>query len=299
MYRERASRGWREQATVPTGGRVLHIPRHAAHHPGVIARSIRVDRIASAALILAVAFLLVTTLAFDLFSRQAIAAIVIGALVGALVGALAAQWRPLLWTLFALACAAWLVVIFTPVARVATRGLVRADDHPTHADAVIVLSAGVSDDGLLGQEAVDRLLAAMSLVRAGVSDTLVLTVWHATDHPEVTSARDELRIATLLPPGVTIVQVGRIGTTRLEAVRIASVLPPARMPHVVVVTSPLHTRRACATFERVGYRVSCVPALSRDLALGALASARDRVITFRMAVYEQAALVKYRWEGWI
>lgn len=253
------------------------------------------DRIASAAVVSAVALLLITTLAFGLFSRQAIAAIVAGAILGALL----ADHRTLVWTVFALACAAWLVVIFTPVARVATRGLVRADERPAHADAIVVLSGSVSDDGLLGQQATDRLLAAMSLVRAGVSDTLVLTVWHAPDHPEVTSARDELRIATLLPPGVTIVQVGRIGTTRLEAERIASVLPPSRVSHIVLVTSPLHTRRACATFERMGYRVSCVPALSRDVALGALASARDRMETFRMAVYERAGLIEYRWKGWI
>jgi len=253
------------------------------------------DRLASAALILAVALLLVTTLAFDLFSRQAIAAIIVGALFGALL----ANHRTLVWMVFALACVAWLVVIFTPVARVATRGLVHADERPTHADAVVVLSGSVSDDGLLGQQAIDRLLAAMSLIRGGVSDTLVLTVWHAADHPEITSARDELRIATLLPPGVTIVQVGRIGTTRLEAERIAAVLPPSRVPHIALVTSPLHTRRACATFAHMGYRVSCIPALSRDVALGALASARDRVETFRMAVYERAGLLKYRWKGWI
>lgn len=253
------------------------------------------DRSASAAVITAVAFLLIATLAFDLFSRQAIAAIVVGIVLGALLG----NHRAVVWTIFALACAAWLVVIFTPIARVATRGLVRADARPTHADAVVVLSGSVSDDGLLGQQAIDRLLAAMSLVRGGVSDTLVLTVWHAADHPEVTSAHDELRIASLLPPGVTIVQVGRIGTTRLEAERIATTLPPSRVPHVALVTSPLHTRRACATFEHVGYRVSCIPALSRDVALGALASARDRVETFRMAAYERAALVKYRWKGWI
>lgn len=253
------------------------------------------DRIASAALVVAVASFLVVTLAFEPFSRQTLAAL----LVGAALGALLAPHRAIVWTLLALACAAWLIVIFTPVARIATRGLVRADEQPVHADAIVVLSASVSDDGLLGQEAIDRLLAAMTLVRRGVSDTLVLTIWHAADHPEVTSARDELRIASLLPAGVTIVQVGRIGTTRLEAARIASVLPPTRVRDIALVTSPLHTRRACATFERVGYRVHCVPALSRDIALGALASARDRVQTFRMAVYEQAALVKYRWKGWL
>lgn len=257
--------------------------------------SLSVDRAASGAVVVAIGFLMIATLAFDLFSRQAIAAIVIGIVIGALIG----SHRAIVWTIFALACAAWLVVIFTPVARIATRGLVHADARPAHADAVVVLSGSVSDDGLLGQQAIDRLLAAMSLVRGGVSDTLVLTVWHAADRPEVTSARDELRIASLLPAGVTIVQVGRIGTTRLEAERIAAVLPPSRVPHIALVTSPLHTRRACATFARVGYRVSCVPALSRDLALGTLASARDRVETFRMAMYERAALIKYRWFGWL
>lgn len=253
------------------------------------------DRLASAAVVTAVAFALVATLAFDVFSRQTIGALVAGLVVGALL----ANHRPVIWTLLSLACVAWIIVIFTPVARVVTRGLVRADDRPTRADAIVVLSASVNDDGLLGQEAVDRLLTAMSLVRRGVSDTLVLTVWHAADHPEVTSARDEIRITSLLPPGVTIVQVGRIGTTRLEAERIAAVLPPSRVHDITVVTSPLHTRRACAAFEKLGYRVSCVPSLSRDVALGALASARDRVETFRLAVYEQAGMLKYRWKGWI
>src|SRR5512142_1163647 len=187
-------------------------------------RRFAMDRIASAAVITAIAFLLIVTLAFDLYSRQAIGAIIVGLVVGALL----ANMRGVVWGALGVACAAWLVVAVTPVARMATRGLLRQDAPPAHADAVVVLSASVSDDGLLGQEAVDRLLQAMTLVRAGVSDTLVLTVWHAPDHPEITSARDELRIASLLPPGITVVQVGRIGTTRLEAERIATVLPPAR-----------------------------------------------------------------------
>jgi uncharacterized SAM-binding protein YcdF (DUF218 family) len=258
-------------------------------------RSATVDRVATGALILALAGAIGASLIVPMLSRPAM----ITALVGLALGAALFRRRAVVWTLFVLACLAWLAVALTPVARIAARGLERRNTVPAHVNAVVVLSGGVNDDGLIGQEAVDRLLHGMSLVRSGVSDTLLLTVYHAEGRPAITSARDELRIATLLPGGVTIMQVGQIGTTHTEAVRSAQVLPPARAPLIAVVTSPLHSYRACGTFERVGYQVVCAPSLSRDIALGALDRIRDRLLTFRMAVYERAALVEYHVRGWM
>ena len=53
----------------------------------------------------------------------------------------------------------------------------------------------------------------------------------------------------------------------------------ARVKHLAtlaVVTSPMHTRRACATFEAVGLRVVCVPAAVRGSGLYPDANAEDR-----------------------
>ena len=175
----------------------------------------------------------------------------------------------------------------------------RDDSLPARVDAVVVLSGGVTTDGALADEALDRALSALALVRAGVSSTLVFTEVHAEDHPEITGAADQLRLASLLPGGVRVIRIGRIGTTRLEATRVAATIPPNSVATIAVVTSPTHTGRACAAFEKVGFHVRCVAAFSRHVALRTLDTPSDRIAAFRDAVYERAALISYRMHGWI
>jgi uncharacterized SAM-binding protein YcdF (DUF218 family) len=68
---------------------------------------------------------------------------------------------------------------------------------------------------------------------------------------------------------------------------------------VAVVTSPLHTHRACAAFEKVGFIVSCVPSESRSVALRNPRLATDRLRAFQLWLYELAGLTLYRARGWI
>ena len=57
---------------------------------------------------------------------------------------------------------------------------------------------------------------------------------------------------------------------------------------LTVVTSPLHTRRACAAFEHLGLTVTCVGA------------GQYHWWTWPYdAVYEQLGWIKYRMKGWI
>lgn len=219
---------------------------------------------------------------------------------GALIGMYLYQRNVrLAWSMLLLGALAWCTIALTPVARYAVQGLVRDDSIPAHVDAVIVLSGSVTTDGGLSVEALDRALAGLELVRKGASSTIVFTEVHAPDRPGVTGAADQRRLVALLPRGVRVITVRRIGTTRMEAERTAIVIPPHSVTAIAVVTSPLHTKRACATFEHVGYRVSCVAAFSRDISVRTLSTASERLAAFRMAVYERAALVSYRRHGWI
>jgi uncharacterized SAM-binding protein YcdF (DUF218 family) len=87
-------------------------------------------------------------------------------------------------------------------------------------------------------------------------------------------------------------------STRHEAERAAASLPPSNRT-IIVVTSPMHTRRACATFEKVGFRVYCMPAEERLWITRHPELPRDRVPAFRMYLYERVGWLKYRWKGWI
>ena len=79
----------------------------------------------------------------------------------------------------------------------------------------------------------------------------------------------------------------------------AALLLPQGRRSVVVVTAPMHTRRACAVFEAVGFAVACHETLEHEHVTARPVTARDRLATFRDFFYEQLAMAKYRWMGWL
>jgi hypothetical protein len=61
----------------------------------------------------------------------------------------------------------------------------------------------------------------------------------------------------------------------------------------------MHTRRACATFEAVGFKVTCYPSLTRRRVTGHPIREEDRLAAFGEYLYERLGMVKYRWKHWI
>ncbi|HEY8311170.1 MAG TPA: YdcF family protein [Gemmatimonadaceae bacterium] len=254
------------------------------------------ERAAIGALLGLSACFILSNLLSDGISVQRTIACAIGAFVGALIYARSAR---LAWALLLISTAAWCVVAFSPIARSLSNGLVRTDTVPQSVDAVVVLSGSVTEDGLLGREALDRLLTGVALMRAGKANTIVITEPHPLDDSTITTIADQRRIIALLPTTPRIVVVDKVVSTRTEATGTARELPPVSTHTIALVTSPMHTRRACRVFERVGYKVVCVPSKSRDIALHSLSTMSDRLAAFRMAVSERAAFALYRYRGWV
>lgn len=244
---------------------------------------------------LAACFVLSSLLLEDISTKRTIACAA-GAIVGAVIYAKSAR---LAWGLLLASLATWCIVALTPVARRVSSGLIRSDPVPQSVDAAVVLSGSVTEDGLLGPEALDRLLSGMMLIRTGRTSTIVITQPHPLDNTSVTTNADQRRLIALLPAEPRIVVVDRVVNTRTEALGMARQLPPATTRSIAVVTSPLHTRRACRVFEHVGYKVVCIPSESRDIALRTLSTASDRLAAFRMAVYERVAFAVYQYRGWL
>ncbi|MEO5590235.1 MAG: YdcF family protein [Gemmatimonadaceae bacterium] len=179
------------------------------------------------------------------------------------------------------------------------RELIRTDRLPASADAVVALSAGLSADGYLSRQALDRTLSAIELVKNAVAPVLVIT------HEErkvglriVDAGQDQRRLASLA--GVTrVMSVGTVRSTRDEAVAVAELAKKSGWKRIVLVTSPFHSRRACRTFEKVGLKVSCIPSESRDIAVRSLAYPGDRLSAFGMLIYETAGTLLYKERGWL
>jgi uncharacterized SAM-binding protein YcdF (DUF218 family) len=223
--------------------------------------------------------------------------------IAALIGALLGPTRLRRWLLAAAAGLAVVlaVVAYTPVMRRPVLALVRSDPvggRPVQ--AVVVLSGGVTTDGDLKPPAVDRALTGLALIRRGIASTLIVSRerWGPPGRG-VTSDADQQRLVALLEPPVRLLIVDSVFSTRDEAVQMRALARTLDISSVAVVTSPLHTYRACATFEKVGFTVTCVPSESRDVALRTLRLTTDRVRALQLWLYERAALAMYRLRRWI
>ena len=222
-------------------------------------------------------------------------------LVAAMVGAIVAPTRfgGLLWVISGLLVAVHFIVSFTPLVRPMVSPFVRSDAPRVDAQAVIVLSGGMSDEGRLQKQALHRLLSGMQLVRTRRIPSLALSITKQVRKQRVvTSEQDQRDLVQLGAPAVDLRFVRDVHSTRDEALAFAALARTHGWNTVVVVTSPMHSARACATLENAGLIVECRPAESRDYSLDRLDLAENRRLAFADVLYESAAWLLYRQRGW-
>ena len=223
-----------------------------------------------------------------------LAAAVLGAVLGV------TRLRPMLWIgggLLALLC---ILIGYTPIVSGLASPLIRRDVLPNRVDAIAVLSMGLTPDGSMTGETLDRLLTGIALARRGLSQAIMVSTERRPFRGRVVSDSADLsRIADLTAGGLAVTLVDSIFTTRTEALQMKAIADRNGWQTLAVVTSPMHTRRACATFEAVGFRVVCVPALVRDSGLHPASDAQHRLQSFRWFLYETFATDTYRRRGWI
>lgn len=220
--------------------------------------------------------------------------------VAIVVGLLSGRWllRPMYGAVLALFALIG-ICLLTPVARTLGAPFVRNDPVNLGAvDAVFVFSGGVNSRGLILGEALDRLLSGIALRARRPQLPLVLSIVHNRKRPGGTSSQADQRALTALSPATGGVEwIDSVATTRDEAVRLSQLAFQQRWKRVVAVTSPMHTRRACATLEAIGLTVTCVAAPSREAAWPPR-NAGDRISVAQHVVYESLAWTKYRLFGW-
>ncbi len=222
-----------------------------------------------------------------------LAAVLLGALLGPSRGGGA------LWLVAGALTALHLLVTGTPLVRAPALALVR-DDPEQPVGAVAVLSGSVTDDGRLTDAALDRLLTGLAEAeRRGVRTLLLSEVRSAPGAGGTGSEADQRALAALADPSLDVHVVRDVHSTRDEAVAFAALAQARGWRRVLLVTSPTHTRRACATVEAAGLPVECRPSDARDYALSGLDRPETRRLAFRDVVYEAAALLLYRARGWI
>lgn len=264
-------------------------------------RPVLARELASGAVLGALVWLAIATLGFhSIFHLSVSSGLAPAALLGGLLGV--TRYRVILWLAGGTLAALFAIISFTPIIVQPAQALVRSDPIPSPPltlDAVVVLSGGVTADGLIGHSGIERLLSGVSLARATGTSVLVTTRVRNPANPDLSSDADQRKLVELMGAGLRLFIVPEVISTRDEAIRVRELADQQRWARVAVVTSPSHSRRACGTFEKVGLRVTCAPAESREVAFGTLSTPGDRVEAFKLWAYEIAGTVNYRVKGWL
>jgi len=224
----------------------------------------------------------------------------IATLAGLAIG-LADRLRQAAYVIAALAALAG-VVMLTPVVSGPVARWMRRDPIPTTPlEAVVVLSAGLLADSSLNVSGAERLVGGIAFARSTNTPMIVTTRIVATldQRRLISSDSAQTRLVRTLDGGVDWRTVQPVHTTHDEAARAAALLLPLGKRRIAVVTSPMHARRACATFEAVGFRVTCTPSDEWAYSVRLLHGPRDRLRAAFELGYERLAMIEYRKRGWV
>lgn len=235
----------------------------------------------------------------ELVGMQAIGDLPWIALVGGALGALGLA--PLFGGILALGVVAVVLVSWFGLLDNRMRDMVRSDALPAGSvDAVVVLSGNLTREGRIGSEALGRLLAGLELRRRLSARHLVLTSVHRIRRADTLSSEgDQRALIARFDPEAVLHVIGPVRNTHDEAVAVTGLARQRGWRRLAVVTSPLHTRRACATFERQGLAIVCRASDARDYSLNLRRAPADRLEAFRDWLYEAVGTRVYRSRGWL
>ena len=218
-------------------------------------------------------------------------------LVAAIAGAVFwnTRLRRLLGVCAAVLALLWTVVAFTLLCPWLAKDLIRRDSLQP-ADAVFALGSKVQMDGELGDEAVSRLLHGLELLQQGHAPQLVLS---ELPRPYPSHSEAARRLMDGLAMEQEILSVGETRNTRSEAVAVAALYREHGWERLLVVTAPLHSRRACASLEQEGVAVVCSPSVERSFPLERLEDPDGRLRSFGSIMHEKLGIWLYARRGWL
>ena len=191
--------------------------------------------------------------------------------------------------------ALWLVIAFTPLSPWLATDLTRRDPLQP-ADAVYILGSSIQKDGEPTGEAASRLLGGLQLLQQGMAPVLAVSELPPPYPSHSETCREIMDSLGMEQP---ILSVGEGRSTRTEAIALGVVYRDRDWKRILVVTSPVHSRRACAAFEKEGMEVVCYPSIEMDFDLETLEEPDERLESFGPIMHEIVGLWVYRRLGWM
>ena len=186
-------------------------------------------------------------------------------------------------------------LMYSPLTDWLARPLIVAPDL-RHTDAIVLLTAWSSADGLLNDAAVRRTLRAAALYKSGVAPTVIVC---GRNRSEDSGPTARIMADLLIELGIPAADV-RVDTsatnTREAALSLAKLATDLKWHRLTLVSEAKDMRRAMASFRHAGLRVRPGADPRWDQRVG---SGPARLDQLRGTIHEWAGLLYYWWHGWI
>lgn len=194
----------------------------------------------------------------------------------------------------AVCLAGFFVLAYTPVTAALARW--RADEPVSaRGDAIVVLGAGMSPDGVLDDASLRRLVRGILLYRQGLAPRLVLLGPGGHEGPKEAEVRAGIARALGVPAEAVLTETRGL-TTRQEAALVAAHMRETGGRRILLVTATYHMPRALLLFERQGLEVVPAPVVE----VSSMAEQPDaRLDLARLLLQEALARVYYRVAGFL
>jgi uncharacterized SAM-binding protein YcdF (DUF218 family) len=212
---------------------------------------------------------------------------------GALIGV--SRWRKALWVLSGLEVFGILLLGFTPLPRMLIGGWVRSDSLEK-VPAVVVLAAGGNEDGSITLTGQERVLRAYEILQQEYAPELVLSHGFAKYPSWAPAVRKQMDNLGLHNP---ITETGSVEDTHDEALAVAKIARERGWKKIILVTHPMHMRRAAAVFEKTGLKVIAAPCEEQRYDLKHLNGFWTRLGAFKDWMHEVLGYRMYQRHGWI
>lgn len=187
------------------------------------------------------------------------------------------------------------VIVATPVSEWLAEPL-RIEEEPESADLIVVLGAFATVNGILNEPALRRTKKAAELYADGYAPRVLFTGGN-DGRPEGRHTADHMaRFAEQLgvPRGSILVETAA-RNTHDNAEKATEICASQGCTSILLVSDMAHLRRAKACFRSI-LRVHAVASNRYSFYW---TTPEMRLARFHAALYEHAALLYYRWRGWV
>ena len=166
------------------------------------------------------------------------------------------------------------------------------------ADAIVILGAGSHDDLTPLPDTAYALIIGVHLFKTGYAPVIVLSgSSHSGTRLADADVMASLAVTFGIPP-TSLILNRRATSISAQAASFADVARRHRLASMILVTSPLTSRRATWAFHRAGIaEVVTAPGMSPSTVLLAQDHLFGRLTTVLRALYEYAAIAYYWWSG--